>query len=416
MPPLVQAAFLGVVQGLTEFLPVSSSAHLILARMFFGFDSDGSVSRSTSRPISARCSRSWRTSVAICVRSSCPSRICSAGPAVGGPARADRSPGRPCRGGGRTADLAPRGRHDPGSRARVLRPGRNRAAVADAGRRRRPLAAGALAFLAAERVGSKRRNEESLTGAEAFWIGCAQAAAALVPGISRSGATITVALFFGLRRAEAARFTFLLGIPAILGAAVLEFPDMLEQGLRGTAPLMPFGIVRPSSPRAVVGYSGEILHPLPREAFAGRLRLVPARGSPAEWWCGLQWLRRSFIAGFFVTVPLFVSVAAFIWLAGVVDDLTGAVLSMHAGRRSRALGPWHPDHRRRDSCRVGAVATNVFGKRFLQRAEVLLLKVPVFRTIYAPVKQLIVAFSPDNEFGFKRVVMLEDKRGSCSAS
>ena len=40
MPPLVQAALLGVVQGLTEFLPVSSSAHLILARMFFGFDGE----------------------------------------------------------------------------------------------------------------------------------------------------------------------------------------------------------------------------------------------------------------------------------------------------------------------------------------------------------------------------------------
>ena len=40
MPPFVQAALLGVVQGLTEFLPVSSSAHLILARMFFGFDGE----------------------------------------------------------------------------------------------------------------------------------------------------------------------------------------------------------------------------------------------------------------------------------------------------------------------------------------------------------------------------------------
>ena len=70
-----------------------------------------------------------------------------------------------------------------------------------------------------------------------------QAAAALVPGVSRSGATITIALFFGLRRAEAARFTFLLGIPAILGAAVLEFPDMLEQGLHTTGS-MPFVVRR----------------------------------------------------------------------------------------------------------------------------------------------------------------------------
>jgi uncharacterized membrane protein len=42
------------------------------------------------------------------------------------------------------------------------------------------------------------------------------------------------------------------------------------------------------------------------------------------------------------------------------------------------------------------------------RAESYLMRVPVFRTIYAPVKQLVVAFSPDNEYGFKRVVMVED--------
>src|SRR4029077_9281030 len=57
----------------------------------------------------------------------------------------------------------------------------------------------------------------------------------------------------------------------------------------------------------------------------------------------------------------------------------------------------------------GAIATNVIGKRFLQRGESILLRVPVFRTIYNPVKQLVVAFSPDNEFGFKQVVMLQDE-------
>ena len=53
---------------------------------------------------------------------------------------------------------------------------------------------------------------------------------------------------------------------------------------------------------------------------------------------------------------------------------------------------------------VGVVATNVLGKRVLQRAEGYLLRIPVFRTVYAPVKQLVLAFSPDNEYGFKRVV------------
>ena len=59
---------------------------------------------------------------------------------------------------------------------------------------------------------------------------------------------------------------------------------------------------------------------------------------------------------------------------------------------------------------VGAVATNMFGKRVLQRAEYYLLQVPVFKTIYAPVKQLVAAFSPDNEAGFKKVVIVEDPR------
>jgi uncharacterized membrane protein len=54
---------------------------------------------------------------------------------------------------------------------------------------------------------------------------------------------------------------------------------------------------------------------------------------------------------------------------------------------------------------VGVVATNVLGKKLLGRFEGYLLRVPVFRTIYAPVKQLVLAFSPDNEYGFKRVVL-----------
>jgi uncharacterized membrane protein len=55
---------------------------------------------------------------------------------------------------------------------------------------------------------------------------------------------------------------------------------------------------------------------------------------------------------------------------------------------------------------VGSLATNVIGRRFLARAESWLLMIPVFRTIYAPVRQLVVAFSPDNEYGFKRVAMV----------
>lgn len=123
----------------------------------------------------------------------------------------------------------------------------------------------------------------------------------------------------------------------------------------------------------------------------------------------MQWLRRSFIAGFFVTVPLFITVAALIWLFNVVDGFTTPFYDRLIGRRIPGLGTISTVLA---IVLVGAVATNVIGKRVLQRAESWLLRVPVFRTIYAPVKQLVVAFSPDNESGFKRVVMVEDaKRG-----
>lgn len=122
----------------------------------------------------------------------------------------------------------------------------------------------------------------------------------------------------------------------------------------------------------------------------------------------MQWLRRSFIAGFFVTVPLVISVVAFVWIFRLIDGF---------------VGPWYARWLHADVpglgilttalvvLLVGATATNVIGKRLLQQAEALLLRVPVFRTIYAPVKQLVVAFSPDNEYGFKRVVLIEEPAG-----
>ena len=121
----------------------------------------------------------------------------------------------------------------------------------------------------------------------------------------------------------------------------------------------------------------------------------------------MQWLRRSFITGFFVTVPLFISVAAFIWIFDVVDGLTTPFYDRLLGRRIPGLGIASTAIA---IVLVGAFARNVIGRRVLQRTEGWLLKVPVFKTIYAPVRQLIAAFSPDNESGFKRVVMVEDPR------
>jgi uncharacterized membrane protein len=118
----------------------------------------------------------------------------------------------------------------------------------------------------------------------------------------------------------------------------------------------------------------------------------------------MQWLRRRFIAGFFVTVPLFISVAALIWMFRVVDNATTPLYDRLIGRRIPGLGTLSTAIA---ILLVGVFATNVIGRRMLQRAEGYLLRVPVFRTIYAPVKQLVVAFSPDNEAGFKRVVLVE---------
>ena len=123
----------------------------------------------------------------------------------------------------------------------------------------------------------------------------------------------------------------------------------------------------------------------------------------------MQWLRRSFIAGFFVTVPLFITVAALVWLFSIVDGFTTPLYDKLLGRRIPGLGTLSTALA---IVMVGAFAKNVIGRRVLLRTEGYLLRVPVFRSIYAPVRQLVAAFSPDNESGFKRVVMIEDaKRG-----
>src|SRR5262245_31694275 len=117
-----------------------------------------------------------------------------------------------------------------------------------------------------------------------------------------------------------------------------------------------------------------------------------------------SWLRRRFLTGFFVTVPLFISVAALVWIFNVVDGLTTPLYNRLLGNPVPGLGMLSTLVA---IMLVGVIATNVIGRRFLQRGEEILLRVPVFRTIYAPVKQLVIAFSPDNESGFKRVVLIE---------
>jgi undecaprenyl-diphosphatase len=105
-------------------------------------------------------------------------------------------------------------------------------------------------IILAEGVGSKTRSADKLRFVEAVGIGLAQAAA-LVPGVSRSGATITLGLFLGLRREEAARFSFLMSVPIIAGAGFLQLTDAVSQGMSRSEALI-FGAGFVSS--AVVGY------------------------------------------------------------------------------------------------------------------------------------------------------------------
>jgi len=118
----------------------------------------------------------------------------------------------------------------------------------------------------------------------------------------------------------------------------------------------------------------------------------------------VKWLRRRLITGFFVTVPLVASAVVLVWVVRAIDQLSSGLPELLIGRHIPGLGIVLTVL---TVLSVGIVATNVFGRRLLRQAERLLLHVPVFRTIYGPLKQLTEAFSPDNEFGFKRVVLID---------
>lgn len=122
----------------------------------------------------------------------------------------------------------------------------------------------------------------------------------------------------------------------------------------------------------------------------------------------LVWLRSRFITGFFITVPLIISVAALMWIFNVLDDVTGPAYARLLGRDLPGLGLLTTIV---FVLLVGVVGGNVIGKRIVRRGEDYLQRIPVFRTIYSPIRQLIVAFSPDNEAGLKRVVMVRDACG-----
>jgi len=87
-------------------------------------------------------------------------------------------------------------------------------------------------LLLAEKFAKRSRSIDDVSGKDGFLVGLGQAMA-LIPGCSRSGSTLTMALFLNYKRDEAARFSFLLGIPAIVLSGLLELKDMVKQGLSG---------------------------------------------------------------------------------------------------------------------------------------------------------------------------------------
>jgi undecaprenyl-diphosphatase len=91
----------------------------------------------------------------------------------------------------------------------------------------------ALLLLAAEKLAKHTKTVAQVVGRDGFLVGLGQSMA-LIPGCSRSGSTLTMALFLGFKRDEAARFSFLLGIPAIVLAGLFELKDMLKAGLGNT--------------------------------------------------------------------------------------------------------------------------------------------------------------------------------------
>ncbi len=229
---LAFAALLGVVQGLSEFLPISSSAHLILARAFFGWDGDA-----FGLAFDVACHVGTLAAVVFYFRDDLAAMV---------------------RAVPRLFSGAPDAR-----RIWLIAIGTVPAVVvgllfADVieHRLRTPavtawtLAIGALGLLWVERLSPRTRDEHGVGPVEALAIGVAQASA-LVPGVSRSGATITVGMLLGLRRDAAARFSFLLGVPAILAAAGKEGVELLRTGL-GPADAQLFAVGMASS--AVVGY------------------------------------------------------------------------------------------------------------------------------------------------------------------
>ena len=214
---LVEAIVLGIVQGLTEFLPISSTAHLRIVPAIFGWADPGAAFTAVTQLGTMVAvllyfrADLWRIALSW-VRSLRPGQELDFDARLGWYLVVGTIPivifGWAFRD---LIETAARSLFLIGTTLIVL----------------------GLLLLLAERVASHRRPLESIRTREGVIVGLAQAAA-LVPGVSRSGATITAGLFLGLERSAAARFSFLLSIPAVVLSGLFQLLELVRPGSGGS--------------------------------------------------------------------------------------------------------------------------------------------------------------------------------------
>jgi undecaprenyl-diphosphatase len=214
----IQALLLGVIQGLTEFLPVSSSGHLVLGQRLLGLTEphllfDVAVHVGTLTAVVVVFADDLRLMVSSLV------------------------PGRDRDGRGRRLLTLVAVGMVPAAIAGLLFRDAFEALYASILAVGLALLATGSLLMLTSMIPRGTRNLKNRGLLTAFFVGVAQAIA-IVPGISRSGATISVGLLLGLGRGSAARLSFLLSIPAILGALVLQLADVGAPAARDLMPLM----------------------------------------------------------------------------------------------------------------------------------------------------------------------------------
>ncbi|MBS2002706.1 MAG: undecaprenyl-diphosphate phosphatase [Candidatus Obscuribacterales bacterium] len=213
---LVEAVVLGVVQGLTEFLPISSTAHLRVVPTVLGWGDPGAAYSAVIQigSVVAVLTYFWKDILSI----------------ASGAFRAIREKNFS------DQDFRIAGAIAVGTlpiciiglllKKMIEGPLRAMIVIGVAS-----LVMGCLLMIA-EKLAKHVRGIDSITGKDGFLVGLGQAMA-LIPGCSRSGSTLTVAMFLDLKREDAARFSFLLGIPALILSGLLELKEMMSAGMNG---------------------------------------------------------------------------------------------------------------------------------------------------------------------------------------